>query len=117
MKFITAAELSYIKPKNQQYIALAIDAQESAPSGSQAQRMRELDQNGVLNADVIDGIMCEEKKEESRVILNAQELGKYFGPEKSPREMKEQILKLLDDWKSRQLPEVGQPLKKQQPEK
>jgi len=117
MKFITAVELSYIKPRNQQYIAVAIDAQQSTPSGSQAQRMRELDQQGVLNADVIDGIMCQEKKEEIRVILNSQELGKYFGAEKSPREMKEQILKLLDDWKSRQLPELDQPTKLQQPEK
>ena len=90
-------------------------AQQSAPSGAQAQRMRELDQKGVLNGDVIDGIMCEEKKEETRVILNSQELGKYFGPEKSPREMKDQILKLLDEWKDRQ-PELAKPVKKQEQE-
>ena len=67
MKFTVAVDLSYIKPKNQKYIAVAIDAQQSAPSGAQAQRMRELDQKGVLNGDVIDGIMLEEKKEETRV--------------------------------------------------
>jgi ParB/RepB/Spo0J family partition protein len=87
MKFTTAVDLSYIKHKQQKYIAVAIEAQQSAPSGAQAQRMRELDQKGVLNGDVIDGIMLEEKKEETRVILNSQELGKYFGPEQSPREM------------------------------
>jgi hypothetical protein len=42
-----------------------------------------------------------ETKEEIKVILNSKELGKYFGPEKSPREMKEQILKILDEWKDR----------------
>lgn len=53
-------ELAYIKPKNQRYIAVAIEGQQSAPSLSQAQRMRELDQKGVLNGDVIDGIMMED---------------------------------------------------------
>lgn len=39
--FTPAVELSYIKPKNQRYIAIAIEGQQSAPSLSQAQRMRE----------------------------------------------------------------------------
>jgi ParB family chromosome partitioning protein len=56
IKFTPAVELAYIKPKNQRYIAVAIESQQSAPSLSQAQRMRELDQKGVLNGDVIDGI-------------------------------------------------------------
>jgi len=34
----------------------------SAPSLSQAQRMRELDQKGALNPDMIDGILMEEKR-------------------------------------------------------
>jgi ParB/RepB/Spo0J family partition protein len=114
--FTPAVEMSYIKPKNQRYIAVAIDAQQSAPSLVQAQRMRELDQKGVLNGDVIDGIMLEEKKEEIRVIFNSKELGKYFGPEKSPSDMKDQILKLLDDWKGRQ-PELAKPSKKLEVEK
>ena len=42
--FTPAVEMSYIKPKNQRYIAVAIEGQQSAPSLSQAQRMRELDQ-------------------------------------------------------------------------
>ena len=110
IKFTVAVDLSYIKPKNQKYIAVAIDAQQSSPSGAQAQRMRELDQKNVLNGDVIDGIMLEEKKEEARVIFNSQELSKYFGPEKSPREMKDIILKLLDDYKERQQFEHDKPV-------
>lgn len=118
LPFTAAADyLSYIKPKNQNFIAVAIEAQQSAPSGAQAQRMRELDEKGVLNADIIDGIMLEEKKEETRVILNAQELGKYFGPEKTPREMKDTILKLLDEYKEKQPPELGKPAKTKEAEK
>ena len=111
IKFTPAVELAYIKPKNQRYIAVAIESQQSAPSLSQAQRMRELDQKGVLNGDVIDGIMMEDKKEVDKVILTGAELSKYFGKEATPREMKDQIIKLLDDWKGQQK-EVAKPEKK-----
>lgn len=117
IKFTPAVELAYIKPRNQNYIAVAIDSQQSSPSLSQAQRMRELDQKGVLNGDVIDGIMMEDKKEVDKVILTGAELGKYFGKEATPREMKDQIIKLLDDWKGQQK-DMAKPEKKAvQPEK
>ena len=41
--FTTAVELSYISKKSQNYIAVAIDSQQSSPSQAQAKRMRELD--------------------------------------------------------------------------
>lgn len=115
--FTPAVELAYIKPKNQRYIAIAIEGQQSAPSLSQAQRMRELDQKNMLNSDVIDGIMLEEKKEVDKVILSSQELGQYFGKDKTPREMKDTILKLLDEYKAKQPPELGKPEKKATQEK
>ena len=105
--FTPAVELAFIRPENQNYIAVAVEGQSSAPSLAQAQRMRELDQKGTLNHDVIDGIMMEEKKEADKVILSSQELGKYFGKEKTPREMKDTILKLLDEYKDKLPPELA----------
>lgn len=116
LAFTPAFELSYIRPKNQQHIALAIDAQQAAPSLSQAQRMRKLDKENMLNGDVIDGIMLEEKKEVDKVIISGMELEKYFGKEKTPQEMKDQIIKLLDDWKGKQK-EQAKPEKKAEQEK
>ena len=46
--------------------------------------------------------MMEDKKEVDKVILTGAELSKYFGKETTPREMKDQIIKLLDDWKGQQ---------------
>ena len=115
--FIPAVELSYIKPEHQNYIAVAIEGQQSTPSLSQAQRLRELDKKGLLNPDVIDGIFMEEKKEADKVILSSQELSEYFGKDKTPREMKDTIMKLLDEWKTQQK-ELAVPEKKtKQPEK
>ena len=115
--FTAAVEMSYIKRKNQQYIAVNIDAQESSPSLAQTQRMRELDKTNQLTSDVIDGIMLEEKKEELKVIITGQELSKYFGAEKSPKEMKDTIIKLLDDYKAMQPPELDKPAKAKEQEK
>ena len=116
ISFTPAVEMSFIRPKNQRYIAVAIEGQQSAPSLSQAQRMRELDQKGMLNGDVIDGIMLEEKKEVDKVIISSQELSQYFGKEKTPREMKDTIIKLLDEWKEKQ-PELAKPEKQAEQEK
>ena len=112
LSFTPAVEISFIRPKHQKYIAVAIEGQQSSPSLSQAQKLRELDKDGKLNGDVIDGILSQEKKEVDRVIINSAELEKYFGKDKTPREMKDQIMSLLDDWKSKQPPELGKPEKK-----
>ena len=117
LKFTPAVELAFIRPENQRYIALVIEAQQSSPNLSQAQRLRELDQKNMLNPDIIDGIMLEEKKEADKVILSSQELSEYFGKDKTPREMKDTILKLLGEWKKQQK-ELAAPEKKdKQPEK
>ena len=112
LAFTPAVEISFIRPKYQKYIAVSIEGQQSSPSLSQAQRLRKMDQEGKLNGDVIDGILMEEKKEVDKVIINSAELEKYFGKDKSPRQMKDQIMALLDDWKAKQPPELGKPEKK-----
>ena len=113
LAFTPAVEISFIRPKHQQYIAISIEGQQSTPSLSQAQQLRKLDKEGKLNPDVIDGILSQEKKKEDRnVIINGAELEKYFGKDKSPREMKDQIIALLDDWKAKQPPELAKPQKK-----
>lgn len=117
LAFTPAVEISFIRPKHQKYIAVSIEGQQSSPSLSQAQRLRKLDQEGKLNGDVIDGILSEQKKEVDKVIINSAELEKYFGKDKTPREMKDTILALLDEWKEKQPPELGKPDKKKDMEK
>ena len=115
--FMPAVEISYIKPKNQRLIAVSIDGEQSSPSHAQAKRLRELDQAGKLNGDIIDGILSEKKKEDRGVIISTAELEKYFGKEVTPAKMTEQIISLLDDWKAKQPPELGKPEKKADLEK
>ena len=112
LSFTPAVEISFIRPKNQQFIAVSIEGEQSVPSLSQAQKLRELDKEGKLNPDAIDGILSQEKKEVDKVILSTAELSKYFGKEVTPRQMKDQIMALLDEWKEKQPPEKKAELEK-----
>ena len=116
LSFTPAVEISFIKRKNQNLIAVSLGSEQSSPSLSQAQRLRKLDKEGMLNGDVIDGILCEQKKEVDKVIISGEELGKYFGKDKTPQQMKEQIIKLLDDWSGKEK-ELSKPEKKAEMEK
>ena len=62
LSFTPAVEISFIKPKNQRFIAVSIEGEQASPSLSQAQELRKLDKDGKLNGDVIDGILSREKK-------------------------------------------------------
>ena len=117
MGFMPAVEISYIRPENQRLIAVSIDGEQSSPSVAQAKRLHELDKEGKLNGDVIDGILSEEKKEDRGVIISTAELSKYFGKEVTPAKMKAQIIALLDEWKEKQPPELAKPDKKKDLEK
>ncbi len=117
LSFTPAVEISFIRPKNQKFIAVSIEGEQASPSLSQAQELRKLDKDGKLNGDVIDGILSREKKEVDRVIISTAELNKYFGKDATPREMKEQIMELLAAWKDRQPPERTAPEKKTDREK
>ena len=117
LSFTPAVEISFIKPKNQRFIAVSIEGEQASPSLSQAQELRKLDKDGKLNGDVIDGILSREKKEVDKVIISAAELNKYFGKDATPREMKDQIMSLLAEWKEKQPPERTAPEKKTDREK
>lgn len=118
LSFTPAVEISRVRPKHQKYIAVSIEGQQASPSKGQAKRLRELDKENKLSPDVIDGILCEEKKKEDRdVIITGAELEKFFGKETTPRQMKDQIMTLLEDWKERQPPELAKPDKKMDMEK
>lgn len=117
MGFMPAVEISYIRPKNQRLIAVSIDGEQASPSLAQAKKLRELDKDGKLNGDVIDGILSEKKKEDRGVIISTAELEKYFGKEATPAKMKEQIMTLLDEWKEKQPPELAKAPKKMEQDK
>ena len=85
--------------KEQEIFMEAMDLAQTAPSLSQAQRMKKLSRDGKLNDDTMLDIMMEQKKPEGyNVVLSADKLRKYFPRSYTPQKMEETILKLLDAW-------------------
>ena len=80
----------------------AMQDTQSAPSLSQAQRIKKLSQAGKCSYDAIYDIMGEEKKAEmDRVTIKNDVLRKYFPKSYTPRQMEETILKLLEQWQKK----------------
>lgn len=112
MGFMPAVELSYLTKKHQQMVLVSMEGEQVYPSLSQAQQLRELESKKLLTGDAIDAILSDEKKKEvDKVIINTAELNKYFGESATPRQMKDQIIALLDEWKAKQPPEKSKPPK------
>ena len=112
MGFMPAVELSYLTKKHQQMVLISMEGEQVYPSLSQAQQLRELESKKLLTGDAIDAILSDEKKKEvDKVIINSAELNKYFGDTATPRQMKDQIIALLEEWKAKQPPEKGKPPK------
>lgn len=97
--FNPAVELSYLKPEEQQDFLEAIDMTQTAPSLSQAQRIKKLSQEGACTADAICDVMSEAKKPEvGRLTFSTYSLRKYFPKSYTAKQMEETIIRLLEQY-------------------
>ena len=100
--FNPAYELSFLTKDEQTMLLDAMDSEQATPSLSQAQRLKQFSQRGVLDAAVMRAIMSEEKKEVERVTLKGDTLRKYFPASYTPKRMEETIIRLLEQWQKQQ---------------
>ena len=92
-----AVELSFLKKDEQENLFATMESEEATPSLSQAQRMKKLSQSGRLDMDTIFAIMTEEKGNQKETLkINTSKLKKYFPKNKTPKQMEETIIKLLE---------------------
>ena len=99
ISFNPAVELSYLKPEEQEMFLEAMDYCQTAPSLSQAQRMKKLSQEGQFTEETALEIMNEVKKGDlERVTFRNEMLRKYFPRSYTVQQMQEQIIKLLEQW-------------------
>ena len=99
ISFNPAVELSYLTPEEQQHVIEAMDFTQAAPSLSQAQRLKKLSQEGGCTLEAMQDILGEVKKGDlERVAFKSEQLRKYFPKSYSPKQMKDTIIKLLEQW-------------------
>ena len=99
LAFNPAVEVSYLKRDEQWMLLEAMDAEQTTPSLSQAQRLKKFSQEGRLTEEAMSAIMSEEKKSDmDKVTLRSDTLRKYFPKSYTPKQMEQTIIKLLDVW-------------------
>ena len=99
LAFNPAVEVSYLKRDEQRMLLEAMDAEQTTPSLSQAQRLKKFSQEGRLTEEAMSAIMSEEKKSEmDKVTLRSDTLHKYFPKSYTPKQMEQTIIRLLDVW-------------------
>ena len=100
--FNPAVELSYLNQDEQAKLVDTMESEQATPSLSQAQRLKKFSQEGKLTEESMLAIMSEEKKPEiGKVTLGTDTLRKYFPTNWTPKQMEDQILKLLNNWYQR----------------
>ncbi len=99
-----AVELAYLTQEEQQGFLDAMEYSQNTPSLSQAQRIKKLSKNGQCTVEAMREIMSEEKKGElDKIMIGTDEIKKYFLRSFTPKQMRDTIFKLLDNWfKNRQ---------------
>lgn len=103
LAFNPAVEVSYLKRDEQRMLLEAMDAEQTTPSLSQAQRLKKFSLEGRLTEEAMSAIMSEEKKSDmDKVTLRSDTLRRYFPKSYTPKQMEQTIIKLLDVWKQRQ---------------
>lgn len=99
LAFNPAVEVSYLKRDEQRMLLEAMDAEQTTPSLSQAQRLKKFSQEGRLTEEAMSAIMSEEKKSDmDKVMLRSDTLRRYFPKSYTPKQMEQTIIKLLDVW-------------------
>ena len=99
LAFNPAVEVSYLKRDEQRMLLEAMDAEQTTPSLSQAQRLKKFSQEGRLTEEAMSAIMREEKKSDmDKVTLRSDTLRRYFPKSYTPKQMEQTIIKLLDVW-------------------
>ena len=99
LAFNPAVEVSYLKQDEQRMLLEAMDAEQTTPSLSQAQRLKKFSQEGRMTEEAMSAIMSEEKKSDmDKVTLRSDTLRKYFPKSYTPKQMEQTIIKLLDVW-------------------
>ena len=100
-----AERVRRLPQKEQTALLVIMERDEVSPSLGQAKRLKELSEEGKLDANVMDVLLREDKALARKVTLKNDRLQKYFPPSYTPKQMEEVIIRLLDQWQRKKMRE------------
>ena len=102
MALTPAVEISYLTEEEQYDLLETMECEDRTPSLSQAQELKRLSQDGLLDIDRIFDILRQPKgNQQDKLILRIDEIRKYFPSGYSALQMSHEIFRLLEDHRSR----------------
>lgn len=103
-----AVELSYLTPQQQSDLLETMECEDCTPSLSQAQQLKKLSQSGVLNMDMIFGLLRQPKANQTEKVSFAySDLKRYFPKSFSPKDIQNEILKILEQRYRKRMSQKG----------
>lgn len=99
-----AEELSYLRPGSQMLVLKVMEGLGAVPTGDQAKKLKELDQEsrGELMESVIR-LVLEKPADPSRFSLPARRIRQYFPESYTGEEIQEVIYQLLEEWQKKDI--------------
>lgn len=94
--FGTAYELSFLTEELQRELLDVMDQEATAPSLSQARRMKKAAQDNKLDRNGMELVLQEENPLDNKLIIRGEKLQKYFPKDYTPQQKQEIIFKALD---------------------
>ena len=102
MALTPAVEISYLTEEEQYDLLETMECEDRTPSLSQAQELKRLSQDGLLDIDRIFDILRQPKgNQQDKLILRIDEIRKYFPSGYSALQMSQEIFRLLEDHRVR----------------
>lgn len=108
MKLNPAVEISYLSMGDQMILVDAMDAVHKIPSLAQAKEIRQLSQKGSLELQEVKTILSgktsekkEDTKDKSKIIIQSEEIRRFFPENISEKEMEAVIILALQVWRTR----------------
>ena len=102
MALTPAVEISYLTEEEQYDLLETMECEDRTPSLSQAQELKRLSQDGLLDIDRTFDILRQPKgNQQDKLILRIDEIRKYFPSGYSALQMSHEIFRLLEDHRSR----------------
>ena len=100
--FNPAYELSFLKPTEQKFVVEAIHDSLATPSLAQAQEFKRKSQNSELTKEFIFSLLMNEKpNQKEKLSFKTEEVDRYFLKTFTPKQKKETIIKLLENWQKK----------------
>ena len=97
-----ASELAGLSRESQKELLELMELEDHTPSLSQAIRMRKAEEDGKIDQDLLLEIITESKPNQTeKVSFKYQEIEGYFPKGYTPKQIKETVISLLQNWKAR----------------